>query len=106
MNAHVCKLSALVLSALVVFMSSAAKLTAAEPVTLDNFVTPEPNRAEEPSAERFSMEQAFHFLDSASLEWQQLWQCFTCHTNVSYLIARPPVASDAPAHREVRKYAE
>lgn len=80
--------------------------TAAEPVTLDNLVPPEPNRADEPLAAKFSMAQALHFLDSASLEWQQSWQCFTCHTNISYLIARPNVSADAPAHREVRKYAE
>jgi squalene-hopene/tetraprenyl-beta-curcumene cyclase len=81
-------------------------LTAAEPVTLENFTPPEPNRADEPFRKTFSIEQALHFLDSASLEWQQTWQCFTCHTNVSYLIARPNMSADAPAHREVRKYAE
>lgn len=80
--------------------------SAAKPVTFENLVPPEPNRADEPTAEKFSLERALHFLDSASLEWQQSWQCFTCHTNVSYLIARPSVSADAPAHREVRKYAE
>lgn len=81
-------------------------LAAVEPVTFDNLVPPEPNQADEPLAEKFSMERAVHFLDSASLEWQQTWQCFTCHTNVSYLISRPNISADAPAHREVRKYAE
>lgn|GEM_PF-193411 len=91
---------------------------AAEPVTLENFTTPESNRADEPFAKQFSLGQALHFLDSASLEWQTSWGCFTCHTNVSYLIARPTAASlvntyrtpsalaDAPAHQAVRKYAE
>jgi squalene-hopene/tetraprenyl-beta-curcumene cyclase len=94
------------------------RLPAAEPVTLENFTAPEPNRADEPPAKKFSLEKAVHFLDSASLEWQSTWQCFTCHTNVSYLIARPTAASlaaaygtpsakaDAPAHQAVRKYAE
>lgn len=81
-------------------------LVAAEPVTLDNLVAPAPNRADEPLAHKFSLPQAVHFLDSAALDWQQSWQCFTCHTNISYLMARPLISADAPAHREVRKYAE
>jgi len=97
---------------------SSAPALAAEPVTLENFAAPEPNRADEPFARQFSLGQALHFLDSASLEWQTSWQCFTCHTNVSYLIARPTAASlvttyrtptaaiDAPAHQAVRKFAE
>lgn len=86
--------------------SSAQLLQAAEPVTLENLVPPQPNRADEPLAEKFSLEKAVHFLDSASLDWQQSWGCFTCHTNVSYLISRPNVSPDAPAHREVRRFAE
>lgn len=81
-------------------------LQAAEPVTLENAIPPEPNRADEPFAKQFSMAQAAHFLDSASLEWQKSWQCFTCHTNISYLIARPAISLDSPAQRAVRKYAE
>ena len=57
-----------------------------------------------PRSSRWS--KASHFLDSASLDWQRSWQCFTCHTNISYLIARPTIAADAPAHRQVRKFAE
>lgn len=87
-------------------LAQAAALPAAEPVTLENLVAPAPNRADEPLAEKFSPQQAVHFLDSAALEWQNSWGCFTCHTNISYLIARPTVSPDAPAHREVRKYAE
>jgi squalene-hopene/tetraprenyl-beta-curcumene cyclase len=87
-------------------VSSAAALEAAEPVTLENVEAPDSNSADEPLAEKFSLDRAAHFLDSASLEWQRSWQCFTCHTNISYLIARPSISADAPAHREVRKYAE
>lgn len=89
-----------------ILIGVAAKANAIEPVTLENLVPPEPNRADEPRAEKFSLEKAVHFLDSASLEWQNSWGCFTCHTNISYLIARPNVSADAPAHRAVRKYAE
>ncbi len=88
------------------FLFCTAPLQALEPVTLDNFETPEPNSADEPIAKTFSMEKALHFIDSAALDWQESWQCFTCHTNISYLMARPTVSADAPAHREVRKYAE
>ena len=95
--------AAVVLGAL---LGAATTPEAAEPVTLENLVAPEPNRADEPLAEKFSLEQASHFLDSASLDWQRSWQCFTCHTNISYLIARPTIAADAPAHRQVRKFAE
>src|SRR5665213_4114361 len=84
----------------------AAPLLASEPVTLDNLVEPEANSADEPLAPRFSMERAADFLDSASLNWQRTWKCFTCHTNVSYLMARPLVSSSAPAHLEVRRFAE
>ena len=73
-------------------------LPASEPVTLDNLVEPEANSADEPLAPKFSMERAADFLDSASLNWQRTWKCFTCHTNVSYLMARPLVSSSAPAH--------
>jgi squalene-hopene/tetraprenyl-beta-curcumene cyclase len=89
-----------------VLCCAAAALPAAEPVTLENFVEPEANAADEPLATKFSMEQAAHFLDSASLNWQQTWKCFTCHTNVSYLMARPLISGDAPALREVRRFAE
>src|SRR5207253_7807123 len=93
------------LSSLAVLLCAAAPVAALEPVTLDNVVEPDPNRADEPLAREFSMDQGLHFLDSASLYWQQSWGCFTCHTNISYLIARPTVSADAPAHRSVRKFA-
>src|SRR5262245_6276727 len=89
-----------------VLLGNVASLQAAEPVTLDNLVAPEPNSADEPFAEEFSLGKAADFLDSASLDWQQSWQCFTCHTNISYLIARPSISANAPAHLLVRKHAE
>ena len=45
-------------------------------------------------------------MDSASLNWQKQRKCFTCHTNYSYLYARPGLATNASAHLEVRKFAE
>jgi squalene-hopene/tetraprenyl-beta-curcumene cyclase len=89
-----------------VMFGASTAVQADEPVTFDNLVAPESNRADEPLAKKFSLQKAAHFLDSASLEWQRSWQCFTCHTNISYLIARPNISADAPALREVRKFAE
>ncbi|MBI2823198.1 MAG: squalene--hopene cyclase [Planctomycetia bacterium] len=79
---------------------------AAEPVTLANLVAPSANAADEPLAARFSVAKAASFLDSAALEWQRSRDCMTCHTNYAFLMARPAISVDAPAHAEVRKYAE
>lgn len=80
--------------------------SAAEPVTLDNAVAPSANQSDEPIAKVFSVHQAAHFLDSASLNWQKKRKCMTCHTNYAYLYARPIISTDASAHAEVRKFAE
>jgi squalene-hopene/tetraprenyl-beta-curcumene cyclase len=69
-------------------------------------VDPGPNEPDEPMAAEFSLERAAAFLDSASLQWQKERDCLTCHTNMSYLIARPGVAGDRAAHDEVRRYVE
>jgi squalene-hopene/tetraprenyl-beta-curcumene cyclase len=91
---------------ILLLLGAAPSLWASEPVTLDNVVAPDRNRAEEPLAKAFSMERALHFLDSASLNWQKTRKCFTCHTNYAYLMARPMISEDAPAHQAVRKYGE
>lgn len=64
------------------------------------------NSPDEPPAAAFSMDKAVRFLDAASLAWQRDRNCFTCHTNYVYLMARPLVDASAPAHREVRAFAE
>jgi squalene-hopene/tetraprenyl-beta-curcumene cyclase len=80
--------------------------TAAEPVTLANVVPPGDNLRDEPLAAEFSRERAARFLDSAALDWQKSRECFTCHTNYAYLMARPSISADVPAHAEVRDFAE
>lgn len=75
-------------------------------VTLENVVGPQPNRSDEPGAGEFSLDNAAHFLDSAALSWQKDRKCFTCHTNLAYLYARPMISADVAAHREVRAFAE
>lgn len=78
---------------------------AVDPVTLANVKDPGPNRKDEKVAD-FSLERAVHFLDSAALTWQKKRACFTCHTNYAYLYTRPLINADAPAHKEVRQFAE
>lgn len=85
---------------------SSTMVNAGEPVTLENVVDPGPNQLDEPIAKEFSLERAVHFLDSAALQWQKQRQCFTCHTNLAYLYARPSISSHAQAHKEVRRFAE
>lgn len=81
---------------------SAAPLAVAEELTLENVTQPEPNRAEEPRAESFSLDAATRFLDQASLDWTKRRKCFTCHTNYSYLMARPAISANHAAHRSIR----
>ena len=76
-----------------------------ELITLENVTPPEPNTKDEPLAS-YSLQRAAHFLDRAALDWQKTRQCFTCHTNFAYLMARPHLSADVPAHAQVRAYAE
>jgi squalene-hopene/tetraprenyl-beta-curcumene cyclase len=87
-------------------LASATAPQAAEPVTLENVIAPTANDKNEALAGQFSLAKAAEFLDSAALDWQKSRNCMTCHTNYAFLLARPKISADAPAHREVRKYAE
>jgi squalene-hopene/tetraprenyl-beta-curcumene cyclase len=79
----------------VLFVSSAA---AAEPAP----AYPGPNSADEPLREEFSLAAAAEFLDAASADWHQSRQCFTCHTNYSYLLARPGLKQQSATAAAVR----
>ena len=74
----------------------------AEELTLDNVTKPAPNSVDEPLAETYSLARATRFLDQASLDWTKSRKCFTCHTNFSYLMARPAVSADGKAHQQIR----
>jgi squalene-hopene/tetraprenyl-beta-curcumene cyclase len=84
----------------------AAEPAPTESVTLAGVVDPGPNSPDEPLATEYSLARARHFLDSASLTWQNQRDCMTCHTNYFYLLARPALGVDNEAHRTVRRYAE
>jgi squalene-hopene/tetraprenyl-beta-curcumene cyclase len=79
---------------------------AEEPLTLENVVAPAANTADEPLAEQFSLTAATRFLDAASLEWTKSRKCFACHTNYSYLMARPMLSAEVKAHEQVRQSLE
>jgi len=75
-------------------------------IDVENLADPGANDPREPLAEEFSLAAATRFLDAASLTWQKERKCFACHTNYAYLAARPLLSADAPAHDEVRRFAE
>lgn len=71
----------------------------------DKVAKPEPNRPNEPLAERFSYRKAAEFLDATSVHWTQTRKCGTCHTNYPYLMARPLMEDpDGPAMTKVRDF--
>lgn len=76
------------------------------PIAPGDFIPPGDNLNTEPLASEFSLDRAVRFLDVASLSWQKERNCLTCHTSYAYLMARPLVAADVPAHATVREYAE
>lgn len=86
-------------------LRAAAPNASENAITLENVVAPDENSPDEPKAE-FSLEAATRFLDSAALNWQKEKACFTCHTNFAYLMARPAISADVPAHKTVRAFAE
>ena len=95
----------LTLTTVLVLLPTAA-WPANEGIMLENVVSPGANLADEPFAEKFSMQQAVRFLDSASVTWQKQHECFACHTNYAFLMARPAVAHDVVAHKQIREAAE
>lgn len=98
-TAHV-RFSAAVMTAGCLLLARGAM--ADDPLTLENVVAPAANSPDEPLAQKFSLEAATQFLDAAALDWTKNRKCFTCHTNYSYLLARPAVSHLVPAHAQVR----
>ena len=84
-------------------VSLALRVAAADPpLTLDNVEAPSANTPDEKPAPEFSSVAAARFLDTASLDWTKRRKCFTCHTNYTYLMARPALSHRVPAHDQVR----
>src|SRR5438034_8066678 len=74
--------------------------------SLKKYSTPTESKADEPIAKNFSLEKAVAFLDNAALHWTDKRGCFSCHTNLSYLYARPMVSAEVTAHADVRRALE
>ncbi len=83
-------------------ITAVGSLFASEPLTLENVVPPEDNRPDEPFRDQFSLPAAVQFLDSVALSWQKQQKCFACHSNYTFLLARPAISHKVPAHRQIR----
>lgn len=71
--------------------------------------TPRPayTTPDEPLAKQFSAKKAAEFIDGASLHWTRDKKCFSCHTNVFYMQARPLIpGGDAETIKELREFLE
>ena len=79
---------------------------AQEVVTLAGVGDPGPITSDEPLAAEFSPANAARYLDTASLHWQKSRKCATCHTNMSYLFARPALQAALADSGEVRTFFE
>lgn len=88
-----------------IFVALAMKVGGAE-LSLENVTPPSPNVPDEPMASEFSLQRAVTFLDQAALDWTRSRQCFACHTNYLYLVARPAVDAHALPHRQIRQALE
>jgi squalene-hopene/tetraprenyl-beta-curcumene cyclase len=65
------------------------------------------NSPNEPLAGKLSLAKSAEILDSRAVAWTRTHQCGSCHTNYSYLLARPFLKQPgSPAEDEVRKFFE
>lgn len=78
----------------------------ADEQSLKKYTPPAESVKDEPIAKQFSLDKAAFFLDGAALQWTQKRGCFSCHTNLAYLYARPTITSKVPAHDDVRNALE
>ena len=82
-----------------------ALLTAAEPhqYAFASFVVPAAT-ADEPRLERISTARAIDHLEQGSVAWSGQRRCISCHTNGSYMLARPALtaALGAPPRIDAR----
>ena len=90
------------------FLLSGSLVSAQESavLTLKNAPSVKSIVGDEPMREGFSAEQAARYLDTASLNWVKTRKCATCHTNMSYLMARPALSSALKDSGEVREFFE
>ncbi len=75
---------------------------AAAPVVADEPVKIADNKPDEPRIKAYSYVKATEFVDAAAVEWTRKRECFSCHTNLAFLYARPTLAAKSAAHDEIR----
>jgi squalene-hopene/tetraprenyl-beta-curcumene cyclase len=71
--------------------------------------TPKPaiTNPDEPIAKSFSATRAAEYIDGVSLHWTRERKCFSCHTNVFYMSARPLIpGGDSAPIKEMREFLE
>jgi squalene-hopene/tetraprenyl-beta-curcumene cyclase len=94
------------IAALLLVLISAGQSVAKEPGYGEEPPTLGPNTPDEPLRKQYSPEAGVRFLDALAVNWQRENKCFACHTDYAYLLARPTIAWDVPAHRQIRAAAE
>ena len=82
-----------------------ALVVGAAPLSAADFPKPATAKADEPLAKQLSLPKAGEYLDAVGVNWTRDRDCFTCHTNMPYLTARPLLKGDE-GWKEVRKYLE
>jgi squalene-hopene/tetraprenyl-beta-curcumene cyclase len=94
-------MSRILIFALLSMMSLQGWAHANEP-SLKKYTPPAESKKDELIAKQFSMDKAVDFLDNAALDWTKKRGCFSCHTNLAYLYARPMISAKVAAHDDVR----
>ena len=79
---------------------------AVSPLRAEEPGSSEDNRPDEPKIAAFSLDKAVAFLDRAAVDWTKNRECFSCHTNLAFLYARPMVSTKSPVHDEIRSALE
>ncbi len=90
----------------ILLIANSSSAQAPGSITLENVPPAKPIVASEATRTNFSAEQAARYLDIASLNWQKANGCVTCHTNMSYLMARPALTHALADSGDVRKFFE
>jgi squalene-hopene/tetraprenyl-beta-curcumene cyclase len=75
--------------------------------TPEAFPKPAATKADEPLAAAFSWKQGAEYLDRAAMTWVRERGCASCHTNYSFMMARPMLGNaKAPALLWMRNFLE
>ena len=68
--------------------------------------SPGPITPDEPLRKEYSMKAAARYLDKTAPAWRKEKNCFACHTDYVYLIARPAIPRALATHNTIRSALE